>query len=69
MLVTTVVRGHRAILPSGETVFQPGDLVVMAVDRERVRVGDVTAWARGESRTAEVQPLQPEIALDEDQPA
>ena len=69
MLVTTVVRGQRAILPSADTVFEAGDLVVMAVDRERGGVGDVTAWARGEQRPSNVQPLQPEVVFDEDQPA
>jgi cell volume regulation protein A len=48
MLVTAVVRGGRAILPRADTVFEPGDLIVMAVDRDRVQVKDVTAWARGE---------------------
>src|SRR5690606_8132352 len=69
MLVTTVVRGQRAILPSADTVFEAGDLVVMAVDRERGGVGDVTAWARGEQRPSNVQRLQPEVVFDEDQPA
>lgn len=69
MLVTTVVRGTRAILPRADTVFEAGDLVVLAIDRERGSVGDVTAWARGENRAAEVQPLQPELVFDEDQPA
>ncbi|MFP3914498.1 MAG: potassium/proton antiporter [Actinomycetota bacterium] len=48
MLVTAVVRGGRALLPRADTVFQAGDLVMMAVDRSRTEVQDVTAWARGE---------------------
>jgi cell volume regulation protein A len=48
MLVTALVRGERAILPRADTVFEAGDLIVMAVDRNRVQVKDVTAWARGE---------------------
>lgn len=69
MLVTTVVRGTRAILPRADTVFHTGDLIVLAVDRDAGGVSDVTAWARGELHTADVQPIQPELTLDEDQPA
>lgn len=65
MLVTAVVRGRRAILPRADTVFEAGDLVVMAVDRRLAEVKDVTAWARGESHEL---PEEDEIPL-EDTPA
>lgn len=48
MLVTAIIRGGRALLPRADTVFEAGDLVMMAVDRNRAEVKDVTAWARGE---------------------
>lgn len=48
MLVTAIVRGGQALLPRADTVFEAGDLVMMAVDRSRTEVTDVTAWARGE---------------------
>ncbi len=50
MLVTTVIRGQRAMLPNADTVFEAGDFLVLAVDRELATVSDATAWARGETR-------------------
>jgi potassium/hydrogen antiporter len=60
--VTIVVRGHQVHIASGDTVFQEGDLIVLAIDSDNVDVTDTTAWARGE--------LQPrnrvaEAAVDE----
>lgn len=55
MLITTVVRGQRAVLAGPDTVFEAGDLIVMAVDRNRAGVRDVTAWARGETPAAGAQ--------------
>ncbi|CAN5887045.1 potassium/proton antiporter [soil metagenome] len=49
MQVTIVIRGHRTVIPSGSTVFEEGDVVMLAVDRERAGVSDATAWARGET--------------------
>jgi cell volume regulation protein A len=51
MLVTTVVRDHRAMIPNADTVFAAGDFLVLAVDRDVGRVADATAWARGETAT------------------
>lgn len=48
MLVTTVIRGHHAMIPDGDTVFAGGDFLVLAVDRRRAQVTDATAWAKGE---------------------
>jgi cell volume regulation protein A len=50
MLVTTVVRNHKAMLPSADTVFAAGDFLVLAVDRKLGKISDATAWARGETR-------------------
>jgi potassium/hydrogen antiporter len=65
MLVTAVVRGRRAILPRADTIFEAGDLAVMAVDRRLAEVKDVTAWARGETIS---QPEDDTLPL-EDTPA
>lgn len=68
MLLTAVVRGARAILPRADTVLQAGDLAVMAVDRRRAEVKDVTAWARGE--TIDAADLSGSvISLDDNTPA
>ncbi|MGH8872291.1 MAG: potassium/proton antiporter [Acidimicrobiia bacterium] len=48
MLATTVVRNHKALIPSADTVFMAGDFVVLAIDRRLARVSEATAWARGE---------------------
>jgi potassium/hydrogen antiporter len=48
MLLTTLVHDGRASIPNGDTVFQQGDLIVLAIDRRMARVADATAWARGE---------------------
>jgi cell volume regulation protein A len=53
MLVTTVVRDNRALIPDADTVFAAGDFLVLAVGREQARVTDATAWARGETRRAD----------------
>jgi cell volume regulation protein A len=50
MLITTIIRDHRATIPSADTVFAAGDFLVLAVDRGSARVSDATAWARGETR-------------------
>jgi potassium/hydrogen antiporter len=49
MLVTTLIRDHRAVIPDADTVFRAGDFLVLAVDRGSARVTEATAWARGET--------------------
>ncbi|HEX2028621.1 MAG TPA: potassium/proton antiporter [Nitriliruptorales bacterium] len=49
MLVASIVRDGRVILPTGSTRFEPGDLAVIAFSRDTAGLNDVTAWARGES--------------------
>lgn len=50
LLVTTVVRGSTVLVPTGETVLQPGDLALVTVAERADAVGLVRAWAEG--RTA-----------------
>jgi cell volume regulation protein A len=50
MLITTLIRDHKATVPHSETVFSPGDFLIVAVNSGRDRVQEVTAWARGETR-------------------
>lgn len=50
MLITTIIRDHRATIPSADTVFAAGDFLVLAVERGSARVSDATAWARGETK-------------------
>jgi cell volume regulation protein A len=50
MLITTIIRDHRATIPNADTVFEAGDFLVLAVDRGSARVSDATAWARGETQ-------------------
>jgi len=73
MLVTAVVRGHVTLLPRADTEILAGDLLVMAVDRQRASLPDVTAWAMGEVTSPDEVTSLPvtndSTAFDEDQPA
>ena len=46
--VIAVLRAETALVPSGDTVLDIGDTVVVAIDTRRAGLTDVTAWARGE---------------------
>jgi hypothetical protein len=48
MLITTMIRDHKAAIPTPDTVFASGDFLMVAVNSGRDRVREVTAWARGE---------------------
>jgi Trk K+ transport system NAD-binding subunit len=48
MLITTMIRDHKAAIPTPDTVFAAGDFLMVAVNSGRDRVREVTAWARGE---------------------
>ncbi len=48
MLITTMIRDHKATIPTADTVFAAGDFLMVAVNSGRDRVREVTAWARGE---------------------
>ncbi|MGH8942257.1 MAG: potassium/proton antiporter [Acidimicrobiia bacterium] len=50
MLITTMIRDHRAAIPTPDTVFASGDFLMVAVNSGHDRVREVTAWARGETR-------------------
>ncbi|MGH8953092.1 MAG: potassium/proton antiporter [Acidimicrobiia bacterium] len=57
MLITTVIREHRATIPSADTVFAAGDFLMVAVNGASDRVSDATAWARGESPVGEPEEI------------
>ena len=48
MLITTMIRDHKATIPTPDTVFAAGDFLMVAVNSGHDRVREVTAWARGE---------------------
>ncbi len=48
MLITTMIRDHKAAIPTPDTVFAAGDFLMVAVNSGHDRVREVTAWARGE---------------------
>ena len=50
MLITTMIRDHKAAIPTPDTVFASGDFLMLAVNSGHDRVREVTAWARGETR-------------------
>jgi potassium/hydrogen antiporter len=50
MLITTMIRDHKAAIPTPDTVFASGDFLMVAVNSGHDRVREVTAWARGETR-------------------
>jgi cell volume regulation protein A len=49
MLVTTIIRDHKPVVPTGTTRIQADDLVLMSIDLEEASLLDATAWARGET--------------------
>jgi Trk K+ transport system NAD-binding subunit len=49
MVITTLIREHKATIPLPDTVFSAGDFLIVAVNSGRDRVQEVTAWARGEA--------------------
>ncbi len=48
MLITTMIRDHKATIPTADTVFASGDFLMVAVNSGHDRVREATAWARGE---------------------
>jgi potassium/hydrogen antiporter len=49
MLVIAVLREGETVVPTGETIMRPGDILVLSIDEDSVELTDVTAWARGEA--------------------
>ncbi len=47
--LTAVLREDQVVRPAGETVLQPGDLVLVAVPRREEATAEMVAWARGEA--------------------
>lgn len=46
VLITTLVRGHEVIVPTGQTELQPGDMALIAVSRHLDAAAFVKSWAR-----------------------
>jgi len=49
VLVVAILRKGKTLLPTGHTVIHEDDVLLLSLDRQRVRLTDVTAWARGEN--------------------
>ncbi len=48
MLVASIIRGSRVIVPTGGTKIEADDVVLISIDRSVATILDATAWARGE---------------------
>lgn len=47
-IVAAVLRGHRTLVPTGETIVEPGDVLLFTAARRGDAAARITAWARGE---------------------
>jgi potassium/hydrogen antiporter len=47
-LVAAVVRGHRVLIPQGDTRVLPGDVLLLTAQRQGDAIAELTRWARGE---------------------
>jgi potassium/hydrogen antiporter len=47
-LVAAVVRGHRVLIPQGDTRVLAGDVLLLTAQRKGDAIADLTRWARGE---------------------
>lgn len=47
-LVIAILREGQSLLPTGQTLIDDGDILLLSLDGHRVRLTDITAWARGE---------------------
>jgi potassium/hydrogen antiporter len=47
-LVAAVVRGHRVLIPQGDTRVLAGDVLLLTAQREGDAIAALTRWARGE---------------------
>jgi potassium/hydrogen antiporter len=47
-LVAAVVRGHRVLIPQGDTRVLAGDVLLLTAQRSGDAIADLTRWARGE---------------------
>lgn len=50
--LTAILRSDQVLLPDGDSVLLPGDLVLIAVPRRDEATGEIVAWARGEPPAA-----------------
>ncbi|MFA9445689.1 potassium/proton antiporter [Egicoccus sp. AB-alg6-2] len=51
-LVAAIVRGHRVLIPRGDTRLANGDVLLLTAQREGDALLRLTAWARGEALPA-----------------
>jgi potassium/hydrogen antiporter len=47
-LVAAVVRGHRVLIPQGDTRVLAGDVLLLTAQRQGDAIAELTRWARGE---------------------
>jgi Trk K+ transport system NAD-binding subunit len=59
-LVAAVVRDNRVLIPTGETLLLPGDVVLLTAERHGDVVARLTAWARGEEGSPGPEPGTPD---------
>lgn len=48
-LLTALIRGAEAIVPTGDTRLQAGDMILVAAARRSTTTEEIVAWARGET--------------------
>lgn len=48
-LLTALVHGSQAIVPTGSTRLRPGDMALIAASRRPTMTEEIVAWARGEA--------------------
>lgn len=66
VLVVAVIRHGDSLIPTGRTVIEEGDRLVLSVDVRLVALTDVTAWARGEGAERSGQVEQGSDVLDQE---
>ena len=49
VLVIAILREGQSLLPTGQTIIEDGDVLLLSLDDEGVQLTDITAWARGEN--------------------
>ncbi|MEX0953087.1 MAG: TrkA C-terminal domain-containing protein, partial [Nitriliruptoraceae bacterium] len=57
-LVAAIVRDHRVLIAKGDTLIEPGDVLLITTQRQGDAIARLTAWARGEDAGEWVQRLR-----------
>jgi potassium/hydrogen antiporter len=47
-LIAAIVRDNRVLIAKGDTVIEPGDVLLITAQRQGDAIARLTAWARGE---------------------